>query len=341
MGAMESGPLLRHLIVGKLSRDFILTREQAYLDVLGGSLIHAAAGLGIWERGSCGLVARAGEDFPQEWIGEISQRGFDVGGIRILPETLDMRAFVAYNDDFNAQYGNPVSHFSRLGMAYPKTLLGFTPRGVDIDSRVTPTGLTIRLGDIPQSYLDCSAAHLCPLDYLSHTLIPSSLRGGHISTITLDPADGYMNPTFWENIPALLSGITAFLTSEAKLRSLFQGRSDDLWEMAHALAGYGCELIVIKRGPDGQYLYDHTNHTRWIIPAYPARVVDPTGAGDSFCGGFLYGYRNTYSPLQAALFGNISASMTVEGNGPFYSLEALPALAQARLEALQHMVRKA
>jgi sugar/nucleoside kinase (ribokinase family) len=123
--------------------------------------------------------------------------------------------------------------------------------------------------------------------------------------------------------------------------SLFQGRSTDLWEMAETLAGYGCEIIVIKRRSNGQYLYDHSSHTRWIIPAYPSRLVDPTGAGDAFCGGFLAGYRNTYSPLQAALFGNISASLTIEGPGPFYALDSLPALAQARLEALQMSVRKA
>lgn len=337
---MESGPLLRHLIIGQLKRDFILTRERQFLDVLGGSLVHAAAGLGIWERGNCGLVGRAGEDFPHEWLGQMDQHGFDLGGIHILPQSLDIRAFVAYTDDFQAQYGNPVSHFSRLGLPYPKALLGFAPANDSVDSRVNPTELTIRLNDIPQNYMDCSSAHLSPLDYLSHTLLPPTLRSGHISTITLDPSAGYMTPTFFDHIPGLLNGITAFLCAERKLLSLFQGRTTDLWEMAETLAGYGCEIIVIKRGANGQYLYDHASRTRWAIPAYPAHMVDPTGAGDVFCGGFLSGYRNTYSPLQAVLFGNISASMKVEGNGPFYCLEALPALAQARLEALQHMARK-
>lgn len=338
---MESGPLLTHAIIGQLKRNFILTREKPFLDVLGGSLVHSAAGLGIWEHGNCGLVARVGEDFPQEWLGRMAQFGFDLSGIRVLPQSVDMRAFVAYSDDFQPQFGNPVSHFSRLGLPYPKSLLGFTPPDSVVDSRVTPTLMTIRLNDLPQSYMDCSSAHLCPLDYLSHTLLPPTLRGGHISTITMDPSAGYMNPSFWDNMPALLNGITAFLTAEEKLLNLFQGRSTDLWEMAETLAGYGCEIIVIKRGANGQYLYDHASHARWIIPAYPARVVDPTGAGDSFCGGFLSGYRNTYSPLQAVLFGNISASLTVEGSDPFYCMGALPALAQARLEALQHMVRKA
>ena len=50
-----------------------------------------------------------------------------------------------------------------------------------------------------------------------------------------------------------------------------------------------------------------------MIPAYPVTIVDPTGAGDAFCGGVLAGYRNTYDPLQAAMYGNISSAMIMEG----------------------------
>lgn len=338
---MESGPLLRYLVFGQLRRDFILTQKgEPCLDILGGSLTYGAAGLGIWETGT-GLVGRVGEDFPQEWLGMLAQRGFDLRGIRVLPESIDLRSFVAYTENGARHYDNPVSHFSQLGLPFPKSLLGYTVPTQQLDSRVTPSSLTVRLNDFPQEYLDCTAAHLCPLDYLSHALLPPTLHHGHISTITIDPSSGYMNPTFWNEIPAVINGITAFLTSEEKILNLFQGRTTDLWEMAEALANYGCEIIVIKRGPNGQYLYDNGNHTRWIIPAYPARVVDATGAGDAFCGGFLAGYRNTYSPLQAVLFGNISASLTIEGTGPLYALDGLPALAQARLEALQNLVRKA
>jgi sugar/nucleoside kinase (ribokinase family) len=70
-------------------------------------------------------------------------------------------------------------------------------------------------------------------------------------------------------------------------------------------------------------------------------VIDPTGAGDAFCGGFLAGFRSTYEPVDAALHGNISASLVIEGGGPFYALDALPGLAQARLEGLRGMARKA
>jgi len=76
------------------------------------------------------------------------------------------------------------------------------------------------------------------------------------------------------------------------------------------------------------------------VPAYPSRMADPTGAGDAFCGGFLAGYQKTFDPLQAALYGNVSASLKVEGSGAFYPLDILPGLAEARLSALKELVRE-
>ena len=83
-----------------------------------------------------------------------------------------------------------------------------------------------------------------------------------------------------------------------------------------------------------------TARHKWEVPAYPARVADPTGAGDAFCGGFLAGFGRTYDPVQATLHGNVSASLKVEGSGAFYPLDMLPGLAEARLNALKDLVRK-
>jgi ribokinase len=62
--------------------------------------------------------------------------------------------------------------------------------------------------------------------------------------------------------------------------------------------------------------------------------------GDSFCGGFIAGLHQDYDPLRAVLCGNISASLTIEGSGAFHALEALPGLAQARLDSLARTVRQ-
>jgi sugar/nucleoside kinase (ribokinase family) len=144
----------------------------------------------------------------------------------------------------------------------------------------------------------------------------------------------------FDNMRSLLQGLTAFLPSEEELRAIFWGRTNDLWQMAEALASFGCELIIVKRGAHGQMLYDNASKKRWEVPAYPAHLEDLTGAGDSFCGGFSAGYQKTFDPLRAVLYGSVSASLTIEGSGAFHALDALPGLAQARLDSLSDLVRQ-
>lgn len=332
----------RFVFAGRLSRDYILMPScEARLDVPGGNVLYAAVGLGVWEPDPRpGIVARVGEDYPREWLDRFERWGIDTRGVRILPEAVDVRWFCAYTELSSPNFDDPVVHFARCQLPFPKPLLGYHNPTSHLDSRTQLSPVSLRQADFPPDFLAGSAAHLCPLDLLTHQVVPAVLRQAEITTVTLDPSPGYMNPIYFDDIPALLSGLTAFLPSEEDLRHLFQGRSNNLWEMAEALAAYGCEIIVIKRGENGQFLYDASTRSRWEIPPYPARMVDPTGVGDAFCGGFLAGYRRSYDPLEAVLFGNISASLVIEGSQPNYALGALPGLAEARLEALRQLVRK-
>lgn len=338
--SIRSSP--RYLFAGQLTRDFIiLPSGETRLDVPGGNLLYAAAGLMVWEPSPPpGLMARVGEDYPQEWLDEFQKRGLDTQGIRILSQAVDVRSFVAYVDRNTRLTDDPVSHFARLGLPFPKVLLGYKTADSQFDSRSRLSPISLRQSDLVSEYSDASAAHICPLDFLSHSLLPAVFRQAGFVNVTLDPSSGYMNSTFWEDIPSLITGLTAFLPSEEEIRNLFQGRSNDLWEMAEALASFGCEMVVIKCGDRGQRLFDATTRSCWEIPPYPAKVVDTVGAGDAFCGGFLAGYRQTYDPVISVLYGNISASLAIEGHSPFYPLGALPGLPQARLEALQQSVRR-
>lgn len=336
-------PSLSYILAGQLRRDYaLLPNGKYYHDIPGGNLLYAAVGMAIWKPEVLpGLIARVGEDFPQEWLEKLATLGFNTLGIRILPQALDLRSFYVYPDLSRRLSEDPVNHFTRLGLELPRALLDYRFKPDNLfDSRTKLVATSLRQSDIPDEYLEATAAHLCPVDYLTHSLLPAVMRQGGVTTVTLDPAVGTMTPTFWDQIPALLTGLTAFLPSEEEIRTLFHGRSADLWEMAETLGVMGCEFIVIKRGERGVYIYDSLTRSRWEIPAYPARLVNPTGAGDAFCGGFLIGYRQFYDPVQAALFGTISASLVIEGSGPFYALDALPGLAQARLEALRESVHK-
>jgi sugar/nucleoside kinase (ribokinase family) len=333
---------LSTLFAGQLRRNYYISPAgRVYLDVPGGNALYAAVGYAVWEPdAAAGLVARVGEDYPQGWLADFNQRGIDTLGVRVIPEAIDLRSFFAYTDRVTRLLDDPMPHFTRIGQPFPKPLLGYRAPTTTLDSRTRLTVTSLRQEDLPAAYLEATAAHICPVDFLTHSLLPAALRQAGFTTITLDPSPGEMLPALWDDLPAILTGLTAFLPAEEELRALFHGRSTDLWDMMTAMAGYGVDFVAAKRGERGQVLFNAAARTRWEIPAYPARLADITGAGDAFCGGFMAGYRRTFDPVEAVLYGNISASLVIEGSGAFYALEALPGLAQARLDSLRQYVRK-
>lgn len=328
------------LIAGRLNRDFIVPLSGAPAeDIPGGNSLYTAGGLGIWAR-NIGIIAQIGENYPLEWLDHLHSMQMDSAGVQIRREHRDARRFFGYDPILGQQTENPVAVYSRKGFFFPKALIGYAQIPNSDNQPTLHQNLEISPPEIPSHYLDATAAHLCPLNLPTQTILSSAVKNGAIRTLTLNPAPETMKPQAWEHLPALINGLTAFHTSEEEIRSLFQGRSMDIWEMAEALANFGCDAVVIMRGAFGQYLYVRGDQSRWSIPAYPVQVVDPTGAGDAFCGGFLAGYRKTYEPLQAALYGNISASFKIQGTGAFYPLGAMDGLAQSRLEKLQERVQR-
>jgi sugar/nucleoside kinase (ribokinase family) len=327
------------VIAGRLRRDYLLPPTgRPLIDVPGGNLLYAATGLGAWDN-QIGLLARVGEDYPHEWLRSLEKYGWDTRGIHILAGALDLRFFQAWLTPQNVKRGSPVAHFAEAGLPFPKSLLGYQPPTETDDDLKTTHPASPRPADIPEGYFEAHAAHICPMEYVTSGRLLSAFRQKNVTSLTLDPSAAFMTSTAYDDVRTMMHGLTAFLPSEEEMRALFWGRTDDLWQMAEILGGFGCEFIVIKRGARGQMLYDSGSKKRWEIPAYPITPVDPTGAGDSFCGGFLAGYQKTYDPLQAVLHGGVSASLTIEGSGVFHALDALPGLAQARINSLAEVVR--
>ena len=327
----------QYLVFGNLTREFLLPASGSpRLDALGGSLLYAGAGRRVWVGESdVGLVGRVGDDYPRAWLNEDKGRGFDTEGVRILPQNLDVREFLSYSESFEPTPANPVAQFARRELTIPKSLFGYQPleeRGGRESSRLVVT-------DIPEEYLSARAALLCPMDLSTQNQLMAGLKRGNIHTLLLAPSSVDMNPGAKRTLPVFLSGVTALLLSQEELRNLFWGETHDLWEMAEAVALYGCEYVVIKCGAQGQLLYAAGAKKKYEIPAYPARLADLTGARDAFNGGFLAGYCKNYDPLEAMFHGSVSASLKVEGSGAFYPLDVLPGLAEARLNVVKGLAR--
>lgn len=322
-----------YLIFGQLTREYLLAPSgPARLDAPGGSPLYAAAGFRVWESG-LGLVGRVGKDYPRAWLDECVTRELDISGIKILEWNVDVREFQAYTESFESSRINPVSQFARREMTFPKSLLGYQP------DRPFDESLRLLITDIPNDYLQARAAYLCPMELMTQAQMIAGLKRGTTHSFILDPAPATMTPTTRRELP-LLHGVTAFLASQEEMRNLFQAETHDLWEMAEAISLYGIEYVVIKCGVRGQMLYVASSKRKWEVPAYPARVADPTGAGDAFGGGFMAGFCRNYDPLEGMLYGNVSASLALEGSGAFYPLDVMPGLAEARLSVLRDMVRE-
>jgi ribokinase len=146
-----------------------------------------------------------------------------------------------------------------------------------------------------------------------------------------------MIPARREEIKEILSQVDVFLPSAMEIRSLF-GAAVDLAEAAVTLTKWGARWVVVKNGSKGVLLVDGRSQTITHFPTYHTandpRIIDVTGAGDGFCGGFMVGLAQTGDPTQAVGYGLVSASLVLEGYGALYALSRKDE-AGARLEKVK------
>jgi ribokinase len=126
--------------------------------------------------------------------------------------------------------------------------------------------------------------------------------------VTLDAGWQLAEETL-DSIAPMLAQVDAFLPSEVELAALVPGAAT-----AEALAQVATRCrgtVAVKLGPRGCLVWDRAKAEPVAVPALPVDALDPTGAGDSFCGGFLAGLVETRDPVKAACFGTVSASRIV------------------------------
>jgi len=138
----------------------------------------------------------------------------------------------------------------------------------------------------------------------------------------------------------LLRRIDGLIVNDSEVKQL-TGKSN-LIQAGKAALALGPKLVIVKKGEHGCFLFSDSFH--YALPAYPTEnVVDPTGAGDSFAGGFM-GYLATFdsrSPAnmkRAVAYGTVLASLTVEGFGVDRLASTDRATVERRYHELQQFV---
>lgn len=331
-----------YVTAGGLRIDYLITRSgEAYTGLPGGNALYAAAGAAFWTD-SVALWARYGSSFPQQWLADLNQLGLDTQGLVGIAGDHDHRTFYAYTPDGRRDDTNPAAHFARFNLPLPDVLADYvhsTPRQ-DEPHEFEP--LAPRPEEWPDSFANVAAVNLSPLPLSSHLHVSQALCHQGIRQITVDPGERYMIPERIPYVRQILPSIKAFLPSDQEVRSLL-GHGVDLIEAADTFCEWGAPLVVIKIGAEGVLVKDKEQsivvHLRpYHLPGDP-RVIDVTGAGDAFCGGFMVGLDQTANPIHAAQMGLVSASFVIEGYGVLRALKINKEEAEQRLEILKRQRR--
>lgn len=323
---------IKYLVFGQITRDYIIPYfGKPANDIAGGNALYTAVGAAIWDEG-IGIISQVGENYPFQELLDLQIHGIDVEGVTILARNLDLRRFHSRHSQKENKKSSPVGDYSNSNHVFPPGLIDFQNPG-------SGKRLVSQQKEIPPRYQDASAAHFCAQESTSLILTLGNLRKFSIKTTSIAPSDDLMKNNQYSKLASLIHGATISIISEKQLRTLFPNPNMEIWQLMEHFASIGNEIIVCRRGQKGQLVFDTVGKKRWQIPAYPARVMNPTGAGDAYCGGFMVGYCRNYDPLEAALYGNVSASMVLDGIGIYHPLNSINGLKFARLERIRRYTR--
>lgn len=275
------------LVVGSVAFDSIKTPFGEAVDVLGGSACYFSTSASFFTDVS--LVAVIGNDFPQEHIEFLKSRNIDLDGLqRSQGETFRWKG--RYEYDLNEAH-TLETHLNVFESFQPQ---------------------------LPENYRDAEYVFLANIDPELQLEVLQQVKNPKL--VACDTMNFWIDGKKQELIKTL-GGVDILLINEAEVRQLAD--EPNLVKAAGIIRSFGPKTLVVKRGEYGVLMF--AEGSIFSAPAYPLEeVFDPTGAGDTFAGGFI-GYlaatRNMdeHNLRKAIIFGTVMASFTVEK----FSLERL------------------
>ena len=293
------------LIVGSVALDSVKTPFGNVKEALGGSATYASYAASFFT--PVRLVGVVGDDFPVEHVELLKSRKIDVGGLQSV-RGKTFRWSGAYEYDLNEAHTlatelNVFETFKpQIPAAYKKSDFVFLAN-IDPDLQLS----VLEQVEKPR-LVACDTMNLW---------------------IRLKP----------EALKRVIKQVDFFFINEGEAR-LFSGMSS-LIKAGRLLQSWGPKFVVIKKGEHGALLFG--DKTLFTAPAFPLEdVYDPTGAGDTFAGGFFGYLANSGGDIsdanlrKAVVYGSAMASFTVEK----FSLERLKTLSLDQLTARVHMLKE-
>jgi sugar/nucleoside kinase (ribokinase family) len=271
------------IVLGTVALDTVKTPAGKRRDMLGGSAAHFSMSARFFT--PVHLVAVVGEDFPKRHIDFLKKKGIILTSL-IKGKGKTFRWEGEYHGDLNSA----LTLNTELGV-----LSAFCPAVTAAQKNIEYIFLANVDPDLQRRLLDCiNRPKLVGLDSMN----------------------------FWikhkrQSLLRLMKRVDIFVANDAEARDL--SGEINLVKAARRLQSFGPRMIVVKKGEHGVLFY--CDDFIFSFPAYPVpQVIDPTGAGDTFAGGFM-GYLakakkiNEKTLKTAVAFGTVIASFNVEGFG--------------------------
>jgi sugar/nucleoside kinase (ribokinase family) len=278
------------LVVGSVALDSVKTPFGAVENVLGGSASYFSTAASFFTDVS--LVGVVGDDFPPEALVLFREREINIDGLERVPgKTFHWKGEYSYDLNEAITLDTQLNAFEH-----------FRPK-------------------LPPSYTESPYVFLANIDpELQLEVLNQVKRPKFVACDTMN---------FWiegkrEALQAVLQRVDLLTINEGEARQLAQ--EPNVVRAARGILGMGPQTLIVKRGEYGALMFNGS--TVFFAPAYPLETVyDPTGAGDSFAGGFM-GYLANVDDVseeamrQAIIMGSTMASFNVES----FSLERLRSL---------------
>lgn len=297
--------------MGEISLDDVVIEDQGvHWKQAGGGALYSAIGASLWAKS--GICSTVGLDYPQFLLEEIDSYGIDTSAIKRTSECGSLGLWLLYEKSGDRHQ-------------FEKTV-GGTFRQLD--------SLRTKISDL--SYLP-AGVHLAPQSSEGHFAGLQELESTS-ALVTLDLlVESYINTSVYLQ-PEFLRRANAFVPSSTEVLNLWGHADAGLLKSELLNLGYE-GTVVIKRGAHG---VDVASSNKVVnIPAIQVDIVDVTGAGDAFCGGFIAGLMVDGDPFVAAAYGVVSASFVVETRGAIAALAALDKKrAASRLDSILSSTRR-
>jgi sugar/nucleoside kinase (ribokinase family) len=306
------------LIIGQVTIDDVVPPTPGpWRRQMGGSSLYAVAGARLWlDPARIGLVARVGTDYPFDAKSLLRRAGLQHIALNSLPEE-HLVEWLIYEPDGSRRSLPRNLRMLEVGAEGAMGMPAAAQAHHDKLLAIAPAA-----ADVPAHWLPAAALHLCTQVGDRHEQTIRALRG-RVGWISVDPSPYYSRQASTEELSRRLQGVTAFLPSVNEVRRLLDDAGPE--DVVLALQRGGFAEVALKRGAEPVLLAYRGEIA--AIPATKVAVVDPTGAGDSFCGAYAACRLQGLTPVEAVRRAVATAALVVGCGGVEAALRlATPAL---------------